>query len=403
MLNDMSTNTADGSPRRRRRGRRGASGGQRGQPHRTNKAGDDVAVPAGQPGGDDLTAAGAETEAAPAPPQAQAEQPSDADAADAPDAIPAPPADFNPLRHPILFDTPHLLSIDSTWVGHVPLAYLMIDLCRPRVLVELGTHHGDSYCAFCQAIASLQVQARRFAIDTWEGDEQTGAYDDRILAALKAHHDPLYGTFSALLRTTFDDAVEQFEDGSIDLLHFDGPPTYRDAKHAFDRWLPKMSDRGVMLFHDVGERHEPGFGAWRAWEIASWKGPSFELTHAHGLGIVAVGSSPPPELLAFIEYANDNAAVTRQFFAEMGERMVDLQVLLRTTHWLDAQWKLIQHWRQATLQPGLPHFSIAESFGDPEPIARTLVEEVARLAQDNLDLRQPSQAPLPPPSGDPTE
>ena len=159
-----------------------------------------------------------------------------------------------------------------------------------------------------------------------------------------------------------------------------------------------MSDRGVMLFHDVGERHEPGFGAWRAWEIASWKGPSFELTHAHGLGIVAIGSSPPPELLAFIEYANDNAAVTRQFFAEMGERMVDLQVLLRTTHWLDAQWKLIQHWRQATLQPGLPHFSIAESFGDPEPIARTLVEEVARLAQDNLDLRQPSSPQLPMPS-----
>ena len=265
----------------------------------------------------------------------------------------------------------------------------MIDLCRPRVLVELGTHHGDSYCAFCQAIASLQVEARCFAVDTWRGDDQTGAYDDRILAALKAHHDPNYANFSTLLRMEFDEALELFEDGSIDLLHFDGPPTYDDAKHAFETWLPKMSERGVMLFHDIGERHEPGFGAWRAWELASWKGPSFELTHAHGLGIVAVGSDPPPALLAFIEYANDNAAVTRQFFAEMGERMIDLQVLLRTTHWLDAQWKVVSHWRQSTLQPGLPQFSIAESFGDPEPIARQLTEEVARLAQDALELRHP--------------
>ena len=336
------------------------------------------------------------------PPQAQAEQPSETDAsADAPAAPPSsPPADFNPLRHPILFDTPHLLSIDSTWVGHVPLAYLMIDLCRPRVVVELGTHHGDSYCAFCQAVASLQTETRCFAVDTWRGDEQTGPYDDRILAALKAHHDPLYGNFSTLLRGEFDEAVEQFEDGSIDLLHFDGPPTYDDAKHAFETWLPKMSARGVMLFHDVGERHEPGFGAWRAWELASWKGPNFELTHAHGLGIVAVGAEPPAELLAFLEYANEHAAVTRQFFAEMGERMVDLQVLLRTTHWLDAQWKVMQHWRQATLQPGLPQFSIAESFGDPEPIARTLVEEVARLAQDNLDLRQPPQSSSQSPAAD---
>jgi hypothetical protein len=46
-----------------------------------------------------------------------------------------------------------------------------------------------------------------------------------------------------------------------------------------------------------------------------------------------------------------------------------------------------------TRQPGLPRFSVAESFADPEPLARALVEEVARLAQDDLELREP--APLP--------
>lgn len=309
-------------------------------------------------------------------------------------AAPAnPAAEFNPLRHPVLFNAPQLLSIESEWVAHVPLAYAMIDLVRPRMFVELGTHHGDSYCAFCQAVADLKTESRCFAVDTWEGDEQSGFYDpDSVLPTLRAHHDALYGGFSTLVQAEFDEAVEQVDDGTIDLLHLDGAYTYEAARHAFERWLPKMSERGVMLFHNASERHDPRYGVWRQWEVVSWRYPSFLFPHGHGLGIAAVGAEPPADLLAFLRYANENAAVVRQFFAEMGERIVDLQVLLRTTHWLATQWRVIQHWRREARQPGLPEVKIAEVFGDPEPLARRLCEEVARLAQDNLDLRQAPDA-----------
>src|SRR5437016_5356831 len=128
---------------------------------------------------------------------------------------------FNPLDIPIVFANPGRVSGLSAWIGHTPFGMGAVALCRPDVLVELGTLAGDSYCAFCQAVSELQLPTRCFAIDTWAGDVHTGALPQEMLQWLKAHHDPRYGAFSSLIQSDFDSAVGRFEDGSIDLLHID--------------------------------------------------------------------------------------------------------------------------------------------------------------------------------------
>ncbi|MGH7178794.1 MAG: class I SAM-dependent methyltransferase, partial [Tepidisphaeraceae bacterium] len=133
---------------------------------------------------------------------------------------------FNPLDYPILFTCPLLMTEQSAWIEHIPFAYMLTQMCRPTRLVELGTQRGDSYCAFCQAVTDLQLPTRCFAVDTWQGDEHTGPYSDTALKELRAHHDPRYGSFSTLMHITFDEAVKQFADQSIDLLHIDGLHTY---------------------------------------------------------------------------------------------------------------------------------------------------------------------------------
>jgi len=188
-----------------------------------------------------------------------------------------------------------LLSRHSAWCGHIPFAHWLVGAVAPRVFVELGTHTGVSYSAFCAAVERTGRGTRCYAVDTWQGDEHSGHYDNAVYEALANFHNPRFGSFSTLLRCTFDEALPFIEDGSVDLLHIDGLHTYDAVLHDFEAWRPKLSDRAVVLFHDTNER-DGDFGVWRLWSELQGQFPSLEFLHGHGLGVLAVGSAVPPGL-----------------------------------------------------------------------------------------------------------
>ena len=230
-----------------------------------------------------------------------------------------PTAGVDPLS-PFASARPLWLTDLSAWHNHVPFAFSVVELARPRTLVELGTHGGDSYCAFCQAVSRHGLDTRCVAIDSWAGDVHLGEYEVDVLERLREHHDPLYGRFSELRQTTFDEAVSSFDDGSIDLLHIDGTHTYDAVSHDFATWLPKLSERAVVLLHDTQER-SPGFGVWRLWEEVRDRYPSFEFLHGHGLGLLAVGADAPPGVATFLAAADARPDEVRDLFAALGERV----------------------------------------------------------------------------------
>ncbi|MFL5946052.1 MAG: class I SAM-dependent methyltransferase, partial [Gaiellaceae bacterium] len=224
-----------------------------------------------------------------------------------------------PPMHPVVFDQPRRLTDVDSWHEHIPFAFFAVAALRPRVVVELGTWKGDSYCAFCQAVQTVGAPSRCYAIDTWEGDVHTGPYGADVLEELRAHHDPLYGSFSQLLQRTFDEAVGDFADASIDLLHVDGIHSYDAVRHDVETWLPKLSDRGVMLLHDTNVR-EADFGVWRLWEELAPRFPAFAFAHGHGLGVLAVGARVEPAFFDFLEAARRDAS-TALLFAALGSRI----------------------------------------------------------------------------------
>jgi O-antigen biosynthesis protein len=225
---------------------------------------------------------------------------------------------FNPLEHPVCLEFP-LWQPETAWAEHIPFAMYLISAMQPQVLVELGAFRGASYCAFCQAVKSVRTQTKCYAVDTWQGDEHAGNLETGVLETLRAHHDPLYADFSSLIRSTFDDAVQHFDDKSIDLLHIDGFHTYEAVKHDFETWLPKMSENAVVIFHDTNVR-ERDFGVWRFWDELRKDYRQFEFLHGHGLGVLAVGTKTS-ENLDFLFTADEiETKLIREFFYQLGAR-----------------------------------------------------------------------------------
>ena len=227
---------------------------------------------------------------------------------------------FNLLDYRIAFCTPRRLTDVDCWHLHIPFAFVITAMLKPRRFVELGTHKGDSYCTFCQAVGECSLNTACYAVDCWQGDEQTGFYGTEVLEELRAHHDPLYGGFSTLLKCRFDEALSYFSERSIDLLHIDGHHTYDSVKHDFESWLPKMSERGVVLFHDTNVR-EREFGVWRLWSEISTQYPSFEFKFGNGLGVLATGGQIEEKVRHFLEYGKGHEIAISRFFDRLGSKI----------------------------------------------------------------------------------
>lgn len=174
----------------------------------------------------------------------------------------------------------------GTWSGHLAFANDLIAAIQPSLIVELGTHYGESYFGFCQSVVENGLDCLCYAVDHWLGEAHAGQYGEEVMEDVQRYNDTYYKGFSYLLRASFDDAVSQFADESIDLLHIDGLHTYESVNHDFRTWLPKVKPGGIILLHDIAVRHAD-FGVWRVWEELKIEFPqTFSFHHWWGLGVL---------------------------------------------------------------------------------------------------------------------
>ncbi|MEI4485579.1 glycosyltransferase [Frigidibacter sp. MR17.14] len=209
----------------------------------------------------------------------------------------------------------------SAWLRHGPFVQWLVRAARPRRIVELGTHYGYSYFAMCEAVAAAELRTECFAVDTWLGDEHAGLYGEEVFDLVREVNS--HYAFSTLLRKTFFEALDDIEDGSVDLLHVDGRHFYEDVKEDFESWIPKLSTRAIVLFHDT-EVRDRGFGVYRYWDELVRQFPAVNFTYQHGLGVLFFGENFTDEIAALIELLGGDAGreMITSFFTLAGDRFL---------------------------------------------------------------------------------
>jgi hypothetical protein len=285
----------------------------------------------------------------------------------------------------------HLL--ESAWHEHSPFAFWLMEATQPSCCVELGTHTGFSYLTFCQAVQHLELKTSCYAVDTWIGDDHAGFYGEEVFTVLSGINERTYSGFSRLIRSLFDEALPYFPDKSIDLLHIDGRHAYADVRHDFESWRPKLSEHGIVLFHDTNVR-ECDFGVWRLWNELAAEHPSFEFHHGHGLGVLAPGPIVPEGLGSLFESNSPQQARTRRAYARLGaavHNQYNLQGLSGRTLGLEetlaalAERDLMLNstiWR-ATLPVRRAGAAL------PEPLRRAIRRLLRAVISDPADADQP--------------
>lgn len=187
----------------------------------------------------------------------------------------------------------------GSWSGHLAFANDVVLTIKPSLIVELGTHLGESYFGFCQTVLENGLPTLCYAVDHWLGEAHTGYYGEEVFEDVSHYNDSNYRSFSYLIRSSFDDALKSFSDDEIELLHIDGLHTYDAVRHDFESWFPKVRPGGLVLFHDIAVRHKD-FGVWRFWEELEKSYPeTFSFHHWWGLGVLRKPGKPagPPTFL----------------------------------------------------------------------------------------------------------
>lgn len=202
----------------------------------------------------------------------------------------------------------------SAWLDHLPWIFWLLEAVHPQRCVTLGARRGSPHLALCQGVGRLGLDSECLLV----------AEDSDTAAAIHALADRRYGALAGRLNVSPRRSVKKLDVGGIDILALDLGPDDEDMEDVLERWLPQVSDRGVVLIPGINRR-EPGCVANEYFAALQVIYRSITFHQGDGLGVLMVGERPPELLETLISRWNAPTAArtVREVFARLGRACVD--------------------------------------------------------------------------------
>jgi predicted nucleic acid-binding Zn-ribbon protein len=268
-----------------------------------------------------------------------------------------------------LFVRPRFL-ISSDRIEHVPFVAWLTETLKPRGFVEIGTDSVVLYFAICQIAQQLGIETVCRAFFASAGFEGGPA----AVEAAGEHHELYYSAQSKVIWSDPSERLDEFADGSIDLLSIDATRSTKAVTEILQVRQAKLSERAIVLLHGTRRRNAA------ASLIAGMRRtyPVLEFAHAGGLAVVGVGAGQIDPLRRLFDGAEkeDAGKAISELFARLGRTCRDIAVVAEARR------------RSRELETGLAERSqslnrlatdLERARGDQEVRARELGEVRATL------------------------
>ena len=273
----------------------------------------------------------------------------------------------------------------SPWLEHTPFLFWLVEAIHPRLSVGLGLD-AVSHLAICQATTRLRLDAHNYLVT---GDKDAAATEEaaRELAAEE------YATTSHWLETTPTRAIQQFDEGSIDLLVLNISADDDSVDYLIDRWLSRLSSQGVVLLPGIARR-EPGCHVFRIFEKLKAQYPYFVFHHGEGLGLLAIGQKLPPLLENLINAVESPASsrVVQDIFARLGRSCRDkltAQEQRSLVQQLEARVTAHQtQWQEAEAQQASLNEQLSKADQDSKELKGRISSQEERFAHERGRLAE---------------
>lgn len=160
-----------------------------------------------------------------------------------------------PLASRALFWRPRFVT-GASYAYHLPFSFWLTDIARPTRVMAVGIEDGESYFGICQALDKLNVAAMCNGFGTWDranGDEDYSPSE--VPANILSHNKEHYSDFSTIRFRSATAALKPVEVETLDLLIVNLATDLGDSDLFFDLATRKMSERGIILIHDLHASH----------------------------------------------------------------------------------------------------------------------------------------------------